>query len=279
MFGYIKPFVPQLKVCEHDLYKAVYCGVCHCLGHNYGLISRFTLSYDFTFVAMLYGSLHGETTYKVSITSCPFNPLKKRASLFSCDASLFSCDAAMLLLWDKNIDNIDDSGFLKSLAYKAMLPFTNKMAQRAKEHEPQLFSVANNLPQLQRAAERDDNFTLDSVCNPTAETLSQIFMLMSTVESEQRILSRLGYMMGRFCYICDAIDDFQKDIKSNSFNPLKNDFSNERVTSLLNNSIAEACSAYSLLPKGEFSPILDNIMYIGLNETAKELINRRITNE
>ncbi|MEG2174051.1 MAG: DUF5685 family protein, partial [Oscillospiraceae bacterium] len=28
MFGYIRPWEPELKVSELDTYKAIYCGVC-----------------------------------------------------------------------------------------------------------------------------------------------------------------------------------------------------------------------------------------------------------
>ncbi|MFT9057020.1 MAG: DUF5685 family protein, partial [Ethanoligenens sp.] len=29
MFGYVKPFKPELKIREFEAYRAVYCGMCH----------------------------------------------------------------------------------------------------------------------------------------------------------------------------------------------------------------------------------------------------------
>ena len=278
MFGYIKPFIPSLRVYEHELYKAVYCGVCHALGESYGAAARMTLSYDFTFAAMLYASLN-EDTYEVEKTACPFNPLKKRAALKKCEASYFSCDAAMILLWCKNIDNVEDSSFGKKMLYRGFLPFTKRCAQKAKVRDEDLFEAIEGLPSLQEEAEGKEDFTLDSVCDPTAVTLSKIFSLMSEDENNKRILSRLGYMLGRFIYICDAVDDFDKDMRKGSFNPFGKELDMGRASMLLNHSISEACLAYELLPKGEFSPILDNIMFEGLNFEAKELLNRRIKND
>ncbi|MEG1972788.1 MAG: DUF5685 family protein [Oscillospiraceae bacterium] len=279
MFGYIRPFIPNLKVCEYDLYKAVYCGVCHELGESYGVAARFTLSYDFTFLTMLSAGLHGDEEYTVDKSLCPFNPFKKKPALNHCKATEFSAGAAMLLLWGKNRDNIDDSGLVKRLCYEAVLPFTQRKAKKAGLKEPKIFESVDALPTLQKKAEESPDFTLDSVSEPTSHVLSEIFREVGKDEGERRILERLGYMLGRFCYICDAVDDLEQDKESGAFNPLINDPSMERITALLNSSIAEACAAYALLTPHEFSEILDNIMYEGLKSTAADLINRRNKHE
>ena len=76
MFGYIKACKPELKVKEYDIYKAVYCSLCKKLGKSYGLLSRFTLSYDFTFLALLNMSLK-DGCDGFERKRCAFNPLKK----------------------------------------------------------------------------------------------------------------------------------------------------------------------------------------------------------
>ena len=57
MFGYIRVSKGDLKVKEYEFYKAVYCTLCKTMGREYSLLSRFTLSYDFTFLALLNMSL------------------------------------------------------------------------------------------------------------------------------------------------------------------------------------------------------------------------------
>jgi hypothetical protein len=63
VFGYIKPFKPELKFKEFDLYKAYYCGLCKAMGKKYGFLSRLTLSYDFTFIALLIDALDNNNAY------------------------------------------------------------------------------------------------------------------------------------------------------------------------------------------------------------------------
>ena len=53
MFGYVRPLKGELKVKEHEQFKAAYCGLCNTLKKRYGFFSRFLLNYDFTFLAML----------------------------------------------------------------------------------------------------------------------------------------------------------------------------------------------------------------------------------
>lgn len=53
MFGYLQIQKSELLVRESEAYKAVYCGLCRQMGKDYSVFTRFTLSYDCTFYAML----------------------------------------------------------------------------------------------------------------------------------------------------------------------------------------------------------------------------------
>ena len=76
MFGYVRACKPELKIKEYETYKAVYCSLCRLMGREYGLWSRFTLSYDFTFLALLNMAMT-EGCDPVERGRCFFNPLKK----------------------------------------------------------------------------------------------------------------------------------------------------------------------------------------------------------
>ena len=45
MFGYIKTCTPQLRLCEWEAYRGIYCGLCRTLGRRFGPLARLTLSY------------------------------------------------------------------------------------------------------------------------------------------------------------------------------------------------------------------------------------------
>ena len=110
MFGYVKACPPQLRLCEWEAYRGVYCGLCRTLGRRFGPFARLTLSYDFTFLAMLSMAL-GEETPAFRRRRCGVNPLH-RCQHCEENASLqMSCDIAVLTLWYKVEDNIADSGF------------------------------------------------------------------------------------------------------------------------------------------------------------------------
>ena len=74
MFGFVKAYKPELRVKEFDFYKAVYCSLCRDLGKKYGIVARFSLSYDFTFLSLLHMSLTDGCT-AIERKRCVCNPL------------------------------------------------------------------------------------------------------------------------------------------------------------------------------------------------------------
>ena len=76
LFGYIKPKNGELLVKEYEQYRGVYCGLCRSLGTHYGKISRMTLSYDCTFLA-LFVLGREQTCTGFEKKRCVVNPMKK----------------------------------------------------------------------------------------------------------------------------------------------------------------------------------------------------------
>lgn len=277
MFGYIKPLEPQLRVCELDSYKAVYCGVCHGLSKRFGPIARCTLSYDFTFIAMLFAALHDKAP-TFSPLCCPLNPFKRKPHLDYCEAVEFSCEMAILMLREKCLDNVKDSSFLPYLGWSMLAPIIEGTARSVEEKYPHVSNVARDMTAAQQAVEaKGENAGIDACCDPTASAMSLMLSTMSDDDSEHRILSRLGYMLGRYMYLCDAVDDLAGDIKHSRFNPLKYCDDPENQAAMLRFTAAEAANAYALLNIRHFKEILDNIIYMGLPAMANNLIERRKT--
>lgn len=275
MFGYIKPLQPQLRVCELDSYKAVYCGVCRGLAKRFGPFARCTLSYDFTFIAMLYAALHDEQP-QFSPQRCPLNPFRRKPHLEYCEAVEFSCEMAILMLREKCADNVADSSFIPFLGWSMLSPVISHAALSVEEKFPEASQAARSMTEQQRKTESlGDEAGIDSCCDPTAAALGELFCLMSDDATTRRILNRLGYMLGRYMYLCDAVDDLESDIKHGHFNPLKNRNDLEEQAAMLRFTAAEAANAYALLDIKHFKEILDNIMYMGLTAMANELIERR----
>ena len=89
MFGYVRPYVPELKVMDNELYRATYCGLCRTMGKRTGCFSKFALNYDFVFLALLRMATEGKKV-DVKLRRCIAHPLKKRPMLEMNDSLEYS---------------------------------------------------------------------------------------------------------------------------------------------------------------------------------------------
>ena len=278
MFGYIKTYASQLRLCELAAYKAVYCGLCHQLGKRFGPAVRMTLSYDFTFLAMLQMALD-EKAPKVTQKRCTFNPFKKEPTIEENPSLDYACDVAVLMLWHKLEDDRDDDGFFKSLAARAGLWLVRRNYQAAAQRQPELCRIFAEAMEKQSYLEKQNCASIDEASEPTAEILAAVFSRLGNSESQARVLDRLGRMMGRYVYLADALDDLEKDKHSSSYNPFllsdpNTDLENQRLRAKgsLFLTIAEASKAYELLTVYHFGPVLENILFLGLRSEVEQLM-------
>ena len=272
MFGYVRVDKPELKVKEYEMYKAVYCSLCKCLGKHYGILSRFTLSYDFTFLALLNMSLK-ESFAQIEQKRCAFNPLKKCNYCKADDDLQMPSAAAMIMTYYKLLDNIEDEKGIKKIGYLCLKPILKSANKKAALKYPQIEKIVSDYIKEQATLEKDDCKEFDRIAHPTAEALSQICMLCSEDNSQKRVLERLGYCLGRYIYLMDAFCDLESDIKTGSYNVLKNkqkDEIKDFVASQIYFSINEASKAFELLDIKKYKSILGNIIYLGLEQTFKK---------
>ena len=284
MFGYVKAYKPELRIKEFEFYKAVYCSLCRDLGKKYGLVSRFSLSYDFTFLSLLSMSLVGGCS-PVERKRCVCNPLKKCNYLCSGGLPEMPTAAAQIMLFAKLNDNIADEGFFKGLGYRFLRLLSKKGYKKAAEKFPKVDEIFKEYITAQTALENKNETDIDLAAEPTAKMLSALFALCSP-NGETLALERLGYSIGRWIYILDAAADLEKDIKKKRYNPFKsevkettdlNQFLKERVTFSLNMCIGEAQNAFDLLNIERFKNILGNIIYVGLEESQKIVLDKEKT--
>ena len=276
MFGYVKVFAPELKVSQHEYYKAVYCGLCKTLGRRYGFLARLTLNYDFAFMAIVYKDILSEMD-KVKKCRCIVHPIKKKSCACESLALDFSAACAMIMLYYKILDNIHDSSFIKSLMWRIVLPFFKGSYKKAVNGYDNLEKIIKTQMQRQFEIEKRENVFLDEAADPSACMLSEVCALM-TSDAEKRVaLSRFGYLLGRWVYLIDALDDIEKDKKQNSFNVFLN-FENPQKAALesLNSTAAELQNAFESVGFGAFSPIIENVVYLGLKDTLNRILKKEV---
>lgn len=277
MFGYLQIHKDELKVKEYEAYKSVYCGLCKQLGRDYGFLTRLILSYDCTFYAILLMSLKRSCT-GFSDGRCKFNPLKK-CKFADCKDNAYSKASALSVIsaYYKVVDDIDDSGFFKRIALKIAKPFFGRRQKKAARRFPEIEIIVSEMMKNQKAAENDELVTIDKAANPTAKMISDLAALEGGNDLQKRVLSEFGYQIGRWVYLIDAADDYEKDKKSGNFNPfIKADINDkDYINSVLSQSLARAYDAYNLLDIIDFKPIIDNMMLFGFPNKQNAVLNNR----
>lgn len=271
MFGYIRACKPEMRIKEFEMYKTVYCSLCKELGKSYGPFARLTLSYDFTFLALLNMSLKKDfcgTERKL----CKCNPLKKCTYLKEGSDLEMPAAAAMIMLYYKLLDNIADEKGFKKIGYILIKPFFKSAHKKAAKSYPDIEKIVAEYICEQQALEKDNCQSIDKAADPTAKALAEIFALCSESETDKRVLNRMGYCIGRYVYLLDAYCDLEEDIKKDRYNPLKFSSENvkENIAAQLNICISQTGAAMELLNIEKFKNILDNIVFLGLEDTMKK---------
>lgn len=279
MFGYIKPNIPELKVKDHELYKATYCGLCKTMGKCTGCFSKMTLSYDFAFLAlirMVADNARGE----VKLRRCLAHPLKKQPMLEVNDTLKFSARASVILTRLKLKDNVSDSHGFARLGAKiasCVSIFLKKTPKDLLPLQEQINSCINELTDL----EKKECDSIDEV----ASTFGRLLGICASYNYEgatKVIMNEIGFHLGKWIYVIDAIDDLPHDIKKKSYNPLKQngimELDEEKKNSLYSatmlelNQMARAVELLDFTQHRDIEAIIKNIVYDGLvNETSKAL--------
>ncbi len=274
MFGYIRACKPEMRIKEFEMYKAVYCSLCKELGKAYGPFARLTLSYDFAFLAILNMSLKKDGC-TLSKKMCTCNPLKKCQYLDDRSDLSMPAAAAMIMLYYKLLDNIDDEKGIKRIGYRIVKGVYSSAHKKAAKQYPEIEYIFAEYIKGQKKLERENCQSADAAADPTAKALSAVFEICSDDDMEKRVLSRMGYCMGRYIYLLDAACDLLEDIKKDSYNPLKSyaedkDYLKNMIVPQLYICAAEVAKAMELLDIKKFKNILDNIIYLGLEDTLKK---------
>lgn len=278
MFGYIKPFVPDLRVREHELYRAIYCGLCRSMGRHTGCASRLTLSYDFAFLCAVRLTLE-KTKMDVKVTSCALSPWKRRPIMEDNPALAYCAAAAAILTKEKVQDDINDSKGLEKIAPRLLMPAAKGMAKRALKLDSTLpvKEISDGLSRLSQL-EAEACPSVDLVADCFGDVLSAIFA-HGLSGGDKAIASAVGKSIGRVIYVLDAADDMEKDKKKGNYNPLNIEpMSPESLSLAVRLELSRAEAAVNLMDfEGsiELRELIYNILYEGLPKEADRIFGKK----
>lgn len=271
MFGYVVIDKPLMRIGDYNLFKSYYCGLCRELKKS-GLPARLLLNYDCVFLYLLAVSLDdSEVMFKSG--RCVASPFRKKAFALNAHAAYAAAVNVLLgvnSLKDKRADD-------KSLAAGAGALFTSRAYKKAKKKYPELAEgIEKSLKELAKL-EAEGEKDIDAAAHVFAGLLGAVF---SGLPEDKEVLYQFGYSLGRWIYLADAYEDFEKDQKKGSYNPFIKNFETaeqafDSAEYNLLSSLRGAMLAYDLLSIKRNREILDNIMYDGLQKETRRVLERR----
>ena len=282
MFGYVMPVRCALSEEEVAQFKGAYCGLCHRLRERYGLVARFVLNYDFTFLAILLSQ--GEEEVLRQKKRCVVSPIRRRCCILGSEAFSRAAGYSLILTWWKLQDGITDNGPIAGLSHRGAALLLRRAYRRAALDFPEFDRHCRAQIEKLRKLEQAGCTTLDQVADAFAAILP--FAAMGEEDREKRrIFEQLLYQTGRWIYLIDAYDDLEKDSKKGDYNPLLARLSpadgklgeadKARLLTTLAHSANLVASAFNLLPRGQWSGILENIIYLGFPAVTERVLEGR----
>ena len=276
MFGYVKPDDPYLYKKDDVLYRALYCGVCKSIGATCGQMARMSLTYDVAFLSCFTHNLLG-VDVEIKRSHCIIHPITKRPIQKRDDLTDKLAAVNVILARYKISDDRFDSGKgrLKGLLLK-------KGYNKAKALMPEVDKIVATRYEELRHLEADDDGVIDRV----AEKFSLMLAEISDVVFGDRATEdtyRVFFYLGKWIYIIDALDDYDKDVKSGEYNPLVKRFGAENLQSLIKNNDADIMfmmgeiftSIAQSLEKITFafnSDLIKNVLLRGLPMKTKKVL-------
>jgi hypothetical protein len=211
MFGYIRYDKPYLYVKDVDLYQAAYCGVCKAIGSACGQTARMGLSYDSAFFSVLFHNLAGvdmQIEKQTCIKKCGF---KKPMAVNDPITEQVACLNSALVYYKLCDDVIDE----KKGGVKRLL-FLNA-AKKVRAKHPAMAETIERYMRLQQQTEGACP-SLDAAADATASMVRDVSNYILK-EKATEWTEKLFYSIGKWIYLIDGADDYDKDRKKGNFNP------------------------------------------------------------
>ena len=280
MFGYVTVYKELLTEDDYAAFKTYYCGLCRSIGKNCSQMSRLGLSYDLTFLAIVLSSVSEGESEKEN-KPCIAHPFKKRESVIGDRATDYAADMGVILDYLKLLDDWKDERSIKALL--GMLVFRRGMKKARKRHEKCSEMIIGQLSRLSEL-EKANSSDIDECADCFAKILEALFTPeFITDEVQRRVLSWLGYNIGRWIYVIDAVNDMEKDYKKGSYNPFNTGFSGgdykewarklkEEKQVTLTFTLENAASAYELLDIKKNQTLLDSMIYDCLKMRQSQIL-------
>jgi len=268
MFGYINPDTPYLFKKDEVLYKALYCGLCKSIGAGCGQTARTALTYDMAFTSALVHNIKGEDV-KIKKERCVLHIFKRRpiAAVDATTVSLGCVNTALAYfkLCDDKADG-DKRGILRHL-YK-------KGYKKVLKREPRIAEIIKRQTEEQAEVEKSGCAVIDMAAEPTAVMMQKLSEVLLK-EFSTEYTKKLFYCLGKWVYLADALDDYDKDVKKSRYNVLYNAYGEKTKAQAVKKGEKELKFVFDML-FAEMRECLSNIKFHFNHDLTDNIILRGI---
>lgn len=279
MFGYIRTDEPYLYKKDETLYNSVYCGVCKAIGKSCGQKARLSLNYDITFLAIIIHNILGEDI-TIKKQRCIAHWIKSRPIAQNNKQLNLMADINVLLAYYKCQDDVIDNN--KGKFKRAIL---KKGYKKAIKRNLEIANLIDQMYKDLRKLEETNCSSIDMVCEPFSVMMQNISKIVLKDKATQ-YTDKLFYNLGKWIYLIDALDDFNKDIKNNNFNVFISNFgkdynykdfkNNQEINLVLSFIFAEIKNAFNNIKFNFNTDLICNILFRGIPKKTNLVLNKEL---
>ena len=262
MFGFVTAHLGKLSEEQAARYRQCYCGLCHSLKERHGELSRFTLTYDMTFLVLILSSLY-EPEETENEAKCAPHPFKSQ-KYWQNEISDYAADMNVALAYLNCLDNWKDDWSVFSLGEaKLMEKSYNEICEK---YPRQCTAMKESIEKLS-ALEESWTFDADAASACFGSLMAELFVY-NDEDYWSGYLRRFGMALGQFIYIMDACIDLRDDKRYYKYNPMLHLFNRvdekEQFKAILEMLMSDCVKAFEALPLLQDAELIQNILCFGV---------------
>ena len=156
--------------------------------------------------------------------------------------------------------------------------------KKAKREYPQIDLTVKTCYERLLKLERENTDSIDIVSDCFAEMLKEISVVLFEDKSTE-YTQNLTYAIGKWIYLIDALDDYDKDIKKQNFNVFYNVYKSSDYLTLIKEHekdivfvfstiFIQISENYSKIPMQYNTDLVVNILTRGIPTKTKQILNK-----
>ena len=208
------------------MYRAMYCGVCKGIAQSCGQGARMGLTYDVTFLSVILHNIAG-IDVKIEKQHCLTHCIRSKmmANVDDMTKKLGALNTA--LVYYKYTDDILDGD--KGRGKRLWFVSGHKKTVR---NYPEIERIVRENLAAQQETEKSKTDSLDRAADASANMMAELSDYLLE-DKKTPYTHDLFYAVGKWIYLIDALDDYDKDKKKGAYNPFVLSYSCEDKADLM----------------------------------------------